>query len=726
MPENTSRKEEYGSPGYAFNEFVVNPADRVLTRNGEEVTLTAKVFDLLLAFVRNPSRLMTKDELIDLVWPESFVEEGNLARNVSTLRKVLGDTDKDHRLILTVQGKGYRFVADVRAIDPEQPGISTPEPQQKPVDIQGNFLWRTTGFVRRHWILFLILLITGALFVAASRMGNGITRHDSEFVSQIGQKRLTQSGNVSANAISRDGKYVALALVESRGRALYLRRVDSDNLHELVSGDPMASFWAVDISPDDSYVYFISKLTKDPGGHIYRVPLLGGSPELLSKHADGALTVSHSGKQIAYTRIDRDRGITSVLVADSDGSNARTLKTVRLESSFQSLDWAPDDRSLLVVQMDYRKEGNLWKILEMPLHGDQEKQIGRPSKSRVIAARWVRNREGIILDRIEEANRLPQLYFLSYPDLREQQITFDPEGKFGVELANDGRTLLTIQQKSERTIWVEDGRDPERFLPVTHATGVHYDTVSWLSEDRLVFDEDENGSFDLYKIWTAKADGTDRKQLTDDGGFNYEPAASYDGRLIAYISKRSGNRQVWLMNSDGTGKHKLTAMDGEAFGPQFTKDGKWIFFEVNTAGKTSVWRIPVTGGKPKRVLDPGVFSWAVSPSGDSICYAGFGPGLAGSRTVIHSLKNRGPDREVNFTPANWISWTPDEGRIIFNTRSDQAGNIWEYPAGGGVAAKLTNFEDERVFGCAESPKKMRLACIRYTLANDLLLIRTGK
>ena len=98
---------------YAFDEFEVNPAERTCAQSGTLVPLTGKVFDLLVAFVENPNRLLGKDELMDQVWPDEFVEEGNLARNISSLRKALGDNGKEHRYISTVQGHGYRFLPDV-------------------------------------------------------------------------------------------------------------------------------------------------------------------------------------------------------------------------------------------------------------------------------------------------------------------------------------------------------------------------------------------------------------------------------------------------------------------------------------------------------------------------------------------------------------------------------------------------------------------------------------
>ena len=97
---------------YEFGRFRLKTAERVLLREGEPVPLTPKVFDILLAFVQKPGQLLTKDELMERVCPEEFVEEGNLARNVSTLRKALGESPGGVQFIETVPRRGYRFVAD--------------------------------------------------------------------------------------------------------------------------------------------------------------------------------------------------------------------------------------------------------------------------------------------------------------------------------------------------------------------------------------------------------------------------------------------------------------------------------------------------------------------------------------------------------------------------------------------------------------------------------------
>lgn len=100
---------------YAFDDFRLDPRQRLLRLRNEPVPLTPKAFEMLLVLVENQGRLMTKEELLQTIWADSFVEESNLTQIVFVLRKALGETP-DRRYILTVQGKGYRFVGDVKTI----------------------------------------------------------------------------------------------------------------------------------------------------------------------------------------------------------------------------------------------------------------------------------------------------------------------------------------------------------------------------------------------------------------------------------------------------------------------------------------------------------------------------------------------------------------------------------------------------------------------------------
>jgi DNA-binding winged helix-turn-helix (wHTH) protein len=108
---------EIASAVIRFDNFVVNAKSRVVSRNGETISLTPKVFDTLLALLSRPGQTMTKEELMTAVWGDSVVEESNLTQNVAVLRRALGDNGKKRRFILTVSGRGYRFVQDVERSD---------------------------------------------------------------------------------------------------------------------------------------------------------------------------------------------------------------------------------------------------------------------------------------------------------------------------------------------------------------------------------------------------------------------------------------------------------------------------------------------------------------------------------------------------------------------------------------------------------------------------------
>src|ERR1041385_952280 len=102
---------------YDFGRFRCDPGEQLLLCDGKPVPLAPKSFEILLALVRSNGHLVTKDELMRKVWPDSFVEEANLTVNVSALRKVLGETHEGQQFIETVPKRGYRFIAKVAVLE---------------------------------------------------------------------------------------------------------------------------------------------------------------------------------------------------------------------------------------------------------------------------------------------------------------------------------------------------------------------------------------------------------------------------------------------------------------------------------------------------------------------------------------------------------------------------------------------------------------------------------
>ncbi|MGD0307140.1 MAG: transcriptional regulator [Candidatus Acidiferrales bacterium] len=98
---------------YRFGVFSLDSSKRTLFRADSAVSLTPKAFDVLHFLLQNPNRLVTKEELLQAVWGNAFVEEGNLTQYISHLRKALGDNSEDSRLIVTIARKGYQFTERV-------------------------------------------------------------------------------------------------------------------------------------------------------------------------------------------------------------------------------------------------------------------------------------------------------------------------------------------------------------------------------------------------------------------------------------------------------------------------------------------------------------------------------------------------------------------------------------------------------------------------------------
>src|SRR6185503_16696714 len=126
MTPSTLRQKKHF---YEFDSFLLDETERLLLRGVEPVALTPKAFELLLVLVSNAGVALGKEELIEQVWPDAFVEEANLAVNISMLRKALGETPDGGQYIETLPRRGYRFAAEVKEFSGERT-------QSKPIFVQ--------------------------------------------------------------------------------------------------------------------------------------------------------------------------------------------------------------------------------------------------------------------------------------------------------------------------------------------------------------------------------------------------------------------------------------------------------------------------------------------------------------------------------------------------------------------------------------------------------------
>jgi TolB-like protein/DNA-binding winged helix-turn-helix (wHTH) protein/cytochrome c-type biogenesis protein CcmH/NrfG len=159
---------------YRFGQFVLDPGRRMLSRADAPVSLTPKAFDVLLFLAQNPSRLVTKEELLEAVWGDTFVEEGNLTQYISHLRKALGDNSEDARLIVTIARKGYQFTADVTVAEGAdtamQVAVQVSMAESSLADVQAALKSpgdETPPKTPKHWGTAAIMGASAILFIAA-------------------------------------------------------------------------------------------------------------------------------------------------------------------------------------------------------------------------------------------------------------------------------------------------------------------------------------------------------------------------------------------------------------------------------------------------------------------------------------------------------------------------------------------------------------------------------
>lgn len=169
--------------GYAFGPFVVDSVRRTVWTEQAAIALPGKAFELLLVLIANRHRIIAKEELLAEIWPGTFVQENNLAKHVSTLRKALGEQPDEPDSIMTVQGRGYRFVAPVVELDsdtlalrarphrvvPAEPGTDTLPDAVVPPEPTLRAPRRRVGLVLAASFALIAAVVVGVSYINAPR-----------------------------------------------------------------------------------------------------------------------------------------------------------------------------------------------------------------------------------------------------------------------------------------------------------------------------------------------------------------------------------------------------------------------------------------------------------------------------------------------------------------------------------------------------------------------------
>jgi DNA-binding winged helix-turn-helix (wHTH) protein/tetratricopeptide (TPR) repeat protein len=221
---------------YEFGPYRIDPAKRLLLRGEESVQLPSKVFETLLVLVQHSEEVVSKDDLLKTVWPDSFVEESNLSQSIFLLRKALGETAQDHRYIVTIPGRGYRFTENVRLVAADEADLIVESHSQSRVTVEETEPapeeGKSVSFLRPHkrpwsWILpiaALLLVVSGLLLhrPRPTTLGAGDLVLVSDFVNTTGEPVFDGSLKKALTVKLGESPYFNVVLDSATRRTLSL------------------------------------------------------------------------------------------------------------------------------------------------------------------------------------------------------------------------------------------------------------------------------------------------------------------------------------------------------------------------------------------------------------------------------------------------------------------------------------------------------------------------
>ncbi|MGD9564245.1 MAG: winged helix-turn-helix domain-containing protein [Pyrinomonadaceae bacterium] len=732
---------------YRFDRFQVDEPNRQLLRNGEAVSLPKKAFDLLLVLLKNNGRAVTKNELLDKVWPDQFVEEVNLTVQVAALRKALCENKENARYILTIPKHGYRFVAEFQSEKESEPIVEPLTATRffvqpaaagnlAPVEDGGtmaglrseaNVVREPESSVRRlsrGWMAG--LLAAGGLLAVLLAIGFGSWRpgRSEEPASvlpfqQVTIEQLTSNSKAMLSALSPDGKLFVYASRNRGLESLLLASVEGGEPRELIPPADV-TYRSLKFSPNGGTIYYNLDGAEDRDGTLFRILTFGGVPEKLRDNVGGRITFSPDMRQMAFARHNAGNKTSSLVIAEVAGTAEKELVSRPESLGFRSFSpsWSPDGKTIAAgAPVD---ASGRYEVFVASVADGHIRQLTSSAWNEVLKTEWMPDGSGLVIA-VRENDVLDniRLWQVSYPEGSASPLFSDLDSYNGatISLSSDGRTMLAIQDQRVSSIWVAPANDLRKIREITSGPFGRCEGcygLAWMPDGRLVYGARAK---DSTTIWMMDGDGGNPRQITSDGYVDIYLSVTDDGRYVVFQSDRSGSSEIWRTESDGGGLKQLTT-GGHNERPEVSPDGKWVVYLSYREGLQTVWRVSIEGGEPQRLSDEPA-SWPrVSPDGRFIAC-----GLRKKLAIIPI--EGGPPVKLFDIPrlANFlysIRWTADGKNITYR---DWVNGIWSQPVEGGEPKRLAGLPEEKLGSYAWSSDGRKLVFIRGSEMREVVLIR---
>ncbi len=376
------------SGGFRLGSWVVQPSLNSIECNGKTTRLEPKMVEVLVYLAEHPGEAVSKEQLIQAVWADTFVTDDVLTRCISELRRALEDDPKEPKFIETIPKRGYRLVGEIKPL--------------------------TTR--RRNWRVASVLLTVASLMILAVWLSRNLLKAPA---GSLSISRLTTSGKVPLAAISPDGKYLTYSEDDGDRQSLWLQQMASGSRSVLLP-PAAAKYSTVRFSPDSNYVYY----TRGEGNGrstLYQIPAIGGAPRKLLADVPNPVAVSADGKSFAFVR--RKGEDSALVVKAADGSGERTIATRQGSVWFgDPVAWSPDEKRLAAVEFSTTSVFSAYLVV-VPADGGRETRITHEGLMRIFRLEWLPDGSGLIAPVMGTHY---QLWEFPYPNGHARRITHDP------------------------------------------------------------------------------------------------------------------------------------------------------------------------------------------------------------------------------------------------------------------------------------------------------------
>lgn len=730
---------------YEFGEFRLDPAAGELRRGTERIGLPPKVFQILCVLAERRGATVSKDELMQRVWADSFVEEANLTQNIYTLRRALGKTEDNQNLIENVPRRGYRIAAPVRIVPANEKGeeitadekppeagsiaaeTAASEPEINAEIRNSKSEIRNPKFLIAGVIAVLILILAG---FAAVRFLPSAAPPESP-MEKVAFEKLTFSGDISYPVIAPDGKSFAFV----KDGKIFLQDLQTGTSAPLPVADHKI-FGYLQFSPSGETIYFRNQRRFDLAGEIFAVPRAGGAPKRILENAWAGFSPSPDGKQFALWRFYPQTGEFAFVVKTIETGAEQELFRRKPPAGFYynaAPAWTPDGEKIAVVFQNQLQDYASTLVVVSPKTGKIE-EIPTPRLKQIEHAAWLPGGENLIIAG-RENYRFFQLWRVAYPSGELQKITNDLNIYRGLSLSADGKKLLARQFSLNSHLWIaaaEDLQNP-RQLTFGNLNRDGHSGLSWTPGGEIVYTNRIMGDVDL---WSLSPETVEPRRLTQNlSDTNEQPFATADGKYIFYTSSRSDGKHIWRMDLSGANQTQITFGDSETeFSPVVSPDSELVYFLHKDAQMTSIRRKSLVTGETRTLTAPGKFAPngapALSPDGKLLAFynvtenAQTETGKQILQIVVTSTDGAGEPRLFNISASSpTVHWTSDGAAFDYLENAGDEARIWRQPLNESAAPNLIlRLPGAQIFGFAWSADGKSLALSRGHQQNDAVLL----